>query len=73
MGKSAGIDGVPNEVLKTDQVMRCLHAFFEFCFHAGYIPSEWTQGIICPIPKSKKMQLDIDVSPPVFFFTRTYM
>ena len=53
VGKSAGIDGIPNEVLKTDQVMRCLHAFFQLCFDAGYIPSEWTQAIICPIPKSK--------------------
>ncbi len=52
-GKSAGVDGIPNEVLKSDSVIKCLHAFFQLCFDSGLIPSIWTQAIISPIPKCK--------------------
>ncbi len=52
-GKSAGIDAIPNEVLKSSNIIKCLHAFFQFCFDTGLIPSVWTQAVISPIPKDK--------------------
>ncbi len=52
-GKSAGIDMIPNEVLKNDCVIRCLHVLFQLCFDSGLMPSAWTQAIVCPIPKSR--------------------
>ncbi len=52
-GKSAGTDGIPNEVLKSHNVIKCLHVLFQLCFDSGLIPSIWTQSIICPIPKNK--------------------
>ncbi len=51
--KAAGIDNIPNEVLKNQPVIKCLHALFQMCFDHGLIPTAWTQAIICPIPKSK--------------------
>ncbi len=52
-GKATGTDGIPNEVLKSDIITRCLHSFFQLCFDSGKIPSLWTQSVISPIPKSK--------------------
>ena len=52
-GKASGVDGIPNEVLKSDFIVKYLHAFFQMCLDYSIIPSPWTQAIICPIPKSK--------------------
>ncbi len=51
-GKACGIDGIPNEVLKNENMTKCMHSLFQMCFDFGMIPSEWTKAIICPIPKS---------------------
>ncbi len=51
-GKASGVDGIPNEVLKNENMIRCMHSLFQMCFDYGMIPSEWTKAIICPIPKS---------------------
>ena len=52
-GKSAGVDQIPYEVLKNDQVISLLTALFQLCFDSGKIPSVWNQSIISPIEKSK--------------------
>ena len=49
--KSAGIDMIPYEVLRSPIVIQTLHSLFQRCFDTGIIPSLWRQAIICPIPK----------------------
>jgi len=49
--KAAGIDGIPNEILKHKDVMLVLYKLFDFCFNNQMIPSDWSKAIICPIPK----------------------
>ena len=50
--KAVGIDDLPAEVLKSDNLLDTLHALFNKCFTTGIISSAWKQGIINPIPKS---------------------
>ncbi len=52
-GKAMGMDNVPNEVLKNENVIKALHAFFQLCFDSGKVPSLWTQCVINPIPKNR--------------------
>ncbi len=48
-----GIDKIPNEILKTENVKNCLHSFFQYYFDTGLLPTHWLEAIIKPIPKSK--------------------
>ncbi len=54
LGKACGTDELPNEVLKNENMVKCLHALFQMCFDYSMIPSVWSQAIISPIPKSSK-------------------
>ncbi len=53
LGKAYGVDGIPYEVLKNENMIRCLHALFQACFELSMIPSLWTQAIICPTRYTK--------------------
>ena len=50
--KACGIDGVPNEMLKNDKVMKFLVIFFNKCLSSSSIPKQWSEVIIKPIPKN---------------------
>ena len=50
--KAAGFDGIPSEVLRYDICIELLHKIISYCFKNGEVPTEWTKGIINPIPKS---------------------
>ena len=50
--KAAGFDSIPSEVLRFDICIELLHKIISYCFKSGEIPTEWTKGIINPIPKS---------------------
>ena len=50
--KAVGIDDLPAEVLKCDNLLDALRALFNKCFATGITPTAWKQGIINPIPKS---------------------
>ena len=52
-GKAVGIDGVPNELLKNDVVIKLLHTLFVTCFNLKMVPDDWRKAIIHPIPKCK--------------------
>ena len=49
--KSPGIDHIPNEVLKYDNVKLVLYHLFKFCFTNSIVPKAWLRAIIVPIPK----------------------
>ncbi len=49
--KSVGIDQIPNEVLKKDDVMLILFQLYVKCFDSGLVPSLWLKPIITPVPK----------------------
>jgi len=51
VGKAAGIEGIPNEVLKNLMSIEMLFTFFNKVFQAGITPSLWKLGIIKPLPK----------------------
>ena len=50
--KASGVDSIPDEVLKNDTAISCLHILFNVCFRTGKIPTELGKCIINPIPKS---------------------
>ena len=50
--KAVGIDDLPAEVLKCDNLLDALLALFNKCFATSIIPTARKQGIINPIPKS---------------------
>ena len=52
IGKSAGLDEIPTDVLKNDAAIGILHRLFSVCFNTGIIPNDWSYSIITPIPKS---------------------
>ena len=50
--KAIGIDELPAEVLRCDNLLSTLHTLSNKYFVACIIPTPWKQGIINPIPKS---------------------
>lgn len=50
--KASGIDSIPNEILKHENLQSYLLLFFQSCLENGNIPSIWKQAMIKPIPKS---------------------
>ena len=56
--KAVGLDNIPNELLKNENVMKLLHSLFYTCFKTGLIPSTWKTALIHPIPKSSKREID---------------
>ena len=54
LGKSPGVDLLPNEVFKSDLVIEVLHKLFQLCLDSGMIPCIWRKAIISPIPKDSK-------------------
>lgn len=52
-GKSAGIDNIPYEALKSETVIKVLWKLFQLCFDSGKIPSIWLDTIVNPLIKSK--------------------
>ncbi|MEW8546052.1 MAG: hypothetical protein AB2693_21220, partial [Candidatus Thiodiazotropha sp.] len=50
--KASGFDGIPSEILRYDICIELLYKIISYCFKNGEIPTEWTKGIIYPIPKS---------------------
>lgn len=50
-GKSAGIDELPYEVLKSENVIQTLHKMFMLIFDTNITPFIWRRAIICPILK----------------------
>ena len=51
--KATGIDNIPYDVLKHDNIIDVLVHLFQMCFDSGKIPSVWRQSIILPIPKCR--------------------
>ena len=49
--KSTGIDLIPNEILKREEVEDLLCALFNSCFNSGLVPSVWVRALVKPIPK----------------------
>ena len=53
-GKAVGIDNIPNEVLKCQNISNVLLALFNTCFHYGMVPNSWSETLISPIAKPGK-------------------
>ena len=49
--KSPGLDNIPYEVLKCEDIAFLLFKLFGFCFKNNVVPSDWSKAIITPIPK----------------------
>ena len=49
--KAAGIDHIPNEILKNVNILEHLHRLLNTCFQYSVMPSKWKMSIISPIPK----------------------
>ena len=53
--KAVGIDCIPYEILKTNNVTILLQKLFNKCFHSNMVPSVWLQAVFSLFPKVKKM------------------
>lgn len=51
--KAVGIDMIPNEVLKNEQVIGILQKLYQLCLDTSILPECWKKAIIKPIPKSR--------------------
>ena len=51
--KATGIDNIPYDVLKHDNIIDVLLHLFQMCFNSGKIPSVWRKSVILPIPKCR--------------------
>ncbi len=51
--KAVGVDGIPYEVLKKEQILLLLVRLLQLCFDSNRIPSEWRKAIITPVFKGK--------------------
>ena len=49
--KASGFYGIPAEVLRFETCIGLLYKIISHCFKKGQVPTEWTKGIINPIPK----------------------
>ena len=57
--KAVGLDGVANELLKNESVIRILHCLYCTCFELNVVPDLWHKAIIHPIPKEKKESINL--------------
>ncbi|MEW8546023.1 MAG: reverse transcriptase family protein [Candidatus Thiodiazotropha sp.] len=55
--KAEGLDGIPSEVWKNENLLTTLHSLFNHCFHTAKIPELWKCGIINPVIKSSTNDL----------------
>lgn len=53
-GKAVGVDNVPNEILKNENLINILNQLFNLYFIHGTLPNLWYKSIICPILKPRK-------------------
>ncbi|MES9882132.1 MAG: reverse transcriptase family protein [Sedimenticola sp.] len=53
-GKAVGIENIPNEILKLNNLTPILHRLFTTCFENNVVPSMWYKTIIHPILKQGK-------------------
>lgn len=49
--KATGLDEIPNEVLKYEDIEWVLLIYFNKCFSMGLIPTVWLKAVIVPVPK----------------------
>ncbi|XP_076072119.1 uncharacterized protein LOC143043825 [Mytilus galloprovincialis] len=54
LGKAVGIDNLPNEILRNDNLTNVLHELYNTCFCNGIVPDVWCQNIIQPLLKKGK-------------------
>ena len=52
-GKAVGLDGIPNELLRHEIVIKLLHCLFNICMELKMIPDIWRKAILHLIPKDK--------------------
>ena len=50
-GKAPGFDEIPVDLLKNETALVMLIDIFNYCFTYGMVPSDWSKGIITPVPK----------------------
>ena len=48
---AVGLDNIPASVLRNKSCIKMLHIIICYCFDNGVVPSEWSAGLIKPIPK----------------------
>ena len=53
-GKAVGVDNLPNEILRNNNLLPVLVKLFGVCFENGLVPSEWGNANIQPILKPGK-------------------
>lgn len=48
-GKAVGVNNLPNEILKNENLVNIFNQLFNLCFIHGTLPNVWHKSIICPI------------------------
>ena len=61
--KASGIDGIPAEVLRNETCIDLLFKIVSYAFANGKVPSEWSKGIIKPLPKGDDPRNPLNYRP----------
>ena len=61
--KASGIDGIPAEVLRNETCIDLLFKIVSYAFANGKVPSEWSKGIIKPLPKGDDTRNPLNYRP----------
>ena len=61
--KASGIDGIPAEVLRNETCIDLLFKIVSYAFANDKVPSEWSKGIIKPLPKGDDPRNPLNYRP----------
>ena len=61
--KASGIDGIPAEVLRNETCIDLLFKIVSYVLANGKVPSDWSKGIIKPLPKGDDPRNPLNYRP----------
>ena len=67
--KASGIDNIPAEVLRNETCIDLLFKIISSAFANGRVPSEWSKGIIKPVPKSDDLRHPLNYRRHCYLYT----
>ena len=75
MPNASAIDGIQTEVLRSEICIDLLFKIISHAFTQGRVPSDWSKGIIKPLPKGEDLRNHLSYvgQLPSFLFRVKFM